>query len=131
MQPTHDDHYISSGLECPYCRYDLTSLTSRRCPECGKEFLIVRPEDVRFKPSRFEQSSMICPSCSFPNRGVMPKSCRQCGRVFSWHERIFGVSGSLLHNICPDCRRANRFLARQCRHCQRKLSLWESIGGSH
>lgn len=26
------------GLRCPHCDYDLTGLSNRRCPECGRRF---------------------------------------------------------------------------------------------
>ncbi len=32
--PQHPPHI------CPYCDYNLTGLTSRRCPECGEEFTL-------------------------------------------------------------------------------------------
>jgi len=33
----------STGLRCPSCGYDLTALTSSKCPECGQPFSIAKP----------------------------------------------------------------------------------------
>ena len=33
----------TTGLECPACSYQLNTITSDRCPECGQRFEIVRP----------------------------------------------------------------------------------------
>ena len=32
-----------AGLKCPSCHYQIDTLTSDRCPECGQRFEIVSP----------------------------------------------------------------------------------------
>ena len=86
----------SSGLLCPHCGYDLTGLTSNRCPECGGVFIIAAPPTSRGRSIRsfqIETTSMRCPACGTLNGGFMPRSCRYCTRPFSLWERIFGVGG--------------------------------------
>jgi predicted amidophosphoribosyltransferase len=41
---------IESGLECPSCGYNLKSLTSSRCPECGNTFVVSASKDPTKKP---------------------------------------------------------------------------------
>jgi len=42
-------HSPESGLKCPFCGYNLKSLTSSRCPECGKPFVVSAPETAEKK----------------------------------------------------------------------------------
>ena len=36
----------SSDLICPWCAHDMTSLQSNRCPECGKQFVLAKPNVI-------------------------------------------------------------------------------------
>jgi primosomal protein N' len=83
-----------SGLRCPWCDYNLTALTSSRCPECGKTFVVVKPGMMAAVRSAIS-NSMSCPECGHNNTALMPRACRHCGRRFTLLERIFGVGGRI------------------------------------
>lgn len=44
--PRHD-----TGLHCPRCGYNLTALTTNRCPECGTPFKLADATQVPDAPS--------------------------------------------------------------------------------
>lgn len=83
-----------SGLTCPFCGYNLTALTSNRCPECGQVFVLAKPASFASYRS-LVSNSMPCPDCGFSNTDFMPQKCGQCGHPFTWLQRIFGVGGRL------------------------------------
>jgi predicted RNA-binding Zn-ribbon protein involved in translation (DUF1610 family) len=60
-----------SGLTCPSCAYNLTAITSNRCPEWGKMFVLAKPGVVASVRSCLS-NSMPCPECGFNNTGFMP-----------------------------------------------------------
>jgi hypothetical protein len=43
--PDHD-----TDLKCPHCGYNLTALTSSRCPECGTPFALADATESPAKP---------------------------------------------------------------------------------
>jgi len=96
-QPENEPDKADTQLRCPFCSYNLTALTSARCPECGNAFAIVRPGDIlRPEPAGFlGTSSMSCPKCGYVNKGFMPRLCSRCGYEFSLWQRIFGVKGRI------------------------------------
>jgi hypothetical protein len=93
LEPDGDDNSIhDTQLCCPWCSYNLTAITSNRCPECGKRFVLARPGSVdNARPVTIESRSMFCPDCGHNNQGFMPKTCANCDRPFSLWQRIFGL----------------------------------------
>ena len=84
-----------TGLDCRWCGYSRTAISSKRCPECVKRFLLAKPrmrDAVKHKSFHLAvEVSMICPGCGEPASGFMPKSCMRCGRRFTLRERMFGT----------------------------------------
>src|SRR3954453_22406256 len=39
---------IDTGLHCPRCKYNLTGVTTSRCPECGEQFVLADLRKGRF-----------------------------------------------------------------------------------
>ncbi|MEX2216476.1 MAG: hypothetical protein WD768_20355 [Phycisphaeraceae bacterium] len=91
MQPSPQD----TGLDCPWCGYNLTAITTNRCPECGKRFVLAKPRVREVTKHRSfhlaVEVSMICPGCGEPAGGFMPRQCTRCGRRFTLRERLFGT----------------------------------------
>jgi len=88
------------GLTCPWCGYDLRTLSSNHCPECGKRFVLAKPSMANVTRRRFRSfrlspsggsSGLDCPNCGFVNEGFMPRQCKRCGHKFTWWQRAFGT----------------------------------------
>ncbi len=80
-----------SELTCPWCGYNMTALTSNRCPECGNRFVLSKPgAAVKARPFTLT-GSMICQQCGRDNTSFMPDKCEFCGHPFKWWERVFGT----------------------------------------
>lgn len=92
--PSDPDNARDTGLSCPWCGYNLTALTSNRCPECGERFVLSKPGALaKLAPKWFHirSSGMPCPDCGQDNTAFMPSRCEACGRAFTWPERVFGT----------------------------------------
>ncbi len=59
MPPTPPESPQSdTGLRCPKCGYNLTSLTSSTCPECGERFILTNARGylAKFPPSKLRHA---------------------------------------------------------------------------
>src|SRR5437868_4554732 len=59
MPPTPPESPQSdTGLRCPKCGYNLTSLTSSTCPECGERFILTNARGylAKFPPSKLRKA---------------------------------------------------------------------------
>lgn len=87
-----DAEIRDAGLKCPWCEYNLTAISSDRCPECGKRFVLARPGALADNYTLQSSRSMICPDCGHNNQTLMPKKCANCDRPFTLWQRLFGIS---------------------------------------
>jgi hypothetical protein len=55
------------GLRCPACDYDLTGLSARRCPECGRRF---DPHDI-WVANKHKQSGVGRPTPAYVIYGAL------------------------------------------------------------
>jgi hypothetical protein len=62
MQPMPTESGQSdTGLKCPKCGYNLTAVTSNRCPECGEQFVLTNAQGylAKFPPSKLRQACSV------------------------------------------------------------------------
>jgi hypothetical protein len=71
-------HCTESPATCPRCEYNLTGLTSQRCPECGTRFSAAPPppfcvqlEHVLFAINLFAFLMLALLICASPNAGAV------------------------------------------------------------
>ncbi len=67
------------NLRCHGCGYDLTNLSERTCPECGRPFHLPVPES-------FE---LHCAECDYLLTGLTTRICPECGTGFDVKSLLF------------------------------------------